>query len=181
VSSENGTQGVSDECLRPDAGTQWLVSTTSVHGSLSLLPATAFQNLLFVSADSPASVEQSLVDRGIDLSGIGIIPVSGSQVEYDGALWTSDPVVPDDLTGLSMRVTRALDALEPGQGWVLFDALNALLMYAQQDRVCRFFDHVIQTTAEQDLRGVYTVASDAVDEEAYTSFQRSVDRTISRQ
>ena len=184
VNSENGTQGATDEQCHLDAGTQLLVSTTTMQDSLSLLPAAAFQHLLIVSSNSPAALEQTLVEGTINLSGIGVVPVSGSPVEYDGDLWTSKAVFPDDLTGLSMRVTSALDALDaldPGQGWVLFDTLNALFMYARRERVCRSFDHVTRAAAERDVRGVYTVAGDALDDEAYASLRRSVDRTVSRQ
>ena len=54
-------------------------------------------------------------------------------------------------------------------------------MYARRERVCRFFDHVTRAAAERDVCGVYTVAGDALDDEAYASLQRSVDRTVSRQ
>lgn len=150
----------------------------SMQQPLQLLPPSISGNLLIVSSDSPAAIEQTLRERGIDLATVGLIPVAGSDIEYDGPLWTSEPVVPDDLTGLSMRFTSALDALEPGHGWVLFDALNALTMYAQSDRVCRFFDHITAKTRDRDLRGIYTVTADAIESETYRSFERSVDRVI---
>jgi len=178
VSSENSTQGFDDGQLRVDPGTQALVSITSMEQPLSVLPANVSGKVLVVSSSAPASVEEMLRDLGVDVSTAGLIPIAGSDIEYDGPLWTSEPVLPDDLTGLSMRYTRALDALEPGHGWVLFDALNALLMYAQRDRVCRFFDHVTSKARERELRGIYTVASDALDDEAFNSFKRSVDRAV---
>lgn len=180
MSSENNTTAIADEQLRVDAGTQLLVSVSSMHQPLSLLPTGMSGNLLIVSSQAPATVEQALRDRGIDPTTAGLVPISGSEIEYDGPLWTSEPVVPDDLTGLSMRFTSALDALEPGHGWVLFDSLNALAMYAQEDRVCRCFDHLAEKARERDLRGVYTVAADALDDETTRSFERSVDRTLDR-
>lgn len=177
MSSDNDTQDV-DGQLRIDSGTQVLVSTGSMQRPLSLLPATPTGNVLVVSSTAPATIERRLRDRGIDLSSVGVVPVTGSDIEYDGPLWVSEPVVPDDLTGLSMRVTSALDALQQGRGWVLVDCLNALAMYADPDRVCRCFEHLTTTVGERALRGVYTVTSDALDEAAYNSFKRSVDRTL---
>lgn len=180
MSSENDTNAIADEPLRVDAGTQLLVSVSSMQQPFSLLPTGTAGNLLVVSSQAPATVEQALRDRGIDPATAGLIPISGSEIEYDGPLWTSAPVVPDDLTGLSMRFTRALDALEPGHGWVLFDSLNALAMYAREDRVCRCFDHLVEKARERELRGVYTIVADALDDETTRSFERSVDRTIDR-
>lgn len=145
---------------------------------LGLLPASAYENLLVVSSDAPPAVEEVLVDQGVDPSNVGMIPISGSAIEYDGPLWTSEPVVPDDLTGLSMRFSSALDALQPGIGWVMFDSLNVLLLYAQEDRVCRFIDHVTTTTRNRDVRGVYTVVRDAVDDATYETIQRSFDQEL---
>lgn len=178
VSSENSTQGSDDGQICIDPGTQALVSITSMEQPFSLLPANVSGNVLIVSSSAPASVEELLREQGIDVSTAGLIPITGSEIDYDGPLWTSKPALPDDLTGVSMRYTRALNALEPGHGWVLFDSLNALLMYAQRDRVCRFFDHVTSKTRDRDLHGIYTVASDALDDEAYNSFKRSVDRVV---
>jgi len=146
----------------------------------SFLPANTSGNILIVSSKAPATVEQALRSHGLDPSTAGLIPIAGSEIDYDGPLWTSDPVVPDDLTGLSMRFTSALDALEPGHGWVLFDSLNALAMYAQRDRVCRCFDHLAEKAREHEIRGVYTVGADALDQEALSSFKRSVDQVIDK-
>lgn len=181
MSSENDTHGIGDEQLRVGPGTQVLVSTTSMQQPLSLLPAKLSGNLLIVSSDTPATIEAELRERGIDPSRAGLVPVAGSDIEYDGPLWTSDPVVPDDLTGLSMRFTSALDALESGHGWVLFDSLNTLAMYANQDRVARFFDHVTATTRDRDLRGIYTVTPDAVEDDVYDTFQHCTDRVLENQ
>jgi len=180
VSSEHNTESIADEQLRIEPGTQLLVSLSSMQRPFSLLPTSLSGNLLIVSSKAPATVERALRDRGIDPATAGLVPITGSEVEYGGALWTSDPVVPDDLTGLSMRFTSALDALEPGHGWVLFESLNALAMYAQTDRVCRCFDHLAERTRDRNLRGIYAVVADALDEEAYNSFERSVDRTLDR-
>lgn len=178
MSSENDTQAIAGEQLRVDPGEQVLVPIDSMQQPLSLLPSTVTGNVLIVSSKSPAEVEQRLRDRGIDLSTVGLIPIAGSEIAYDGPLWTCDPVVPDDLTGLSMRFTRALDALEPGHGWVLFDALNALVMYADRERVCRFFEHVTTKSGDRDIRGIYAAATDALDDEVHNSFSRSVDRVL---
>ena len=178
VSSENDTQGLDDGQLRVDPGTQVLVSTASMQRPLSVLPSTVTGNVLLVSSAAPAAVERRVRDLGIDVGQVGLIPITGSELEYDGPLWTSEPVVPDDLTGLSMRFTSALSALEPGQGWILFDALDELAMYSRQDRICRCFDHLTTTARDNELRGIYTVAGDALEADTYDNFTASVDRLV---
>lgn len=178
VSSENDTQGVGDGQLRVDPGTQVLVSTASMQQPLSVLPSTVTGNVLLVSSTAPGAVERRVRDLGIDVGTVGLIPITGSDVEYDGPLWTSEPVVPDDLTGLSMRFTSALEALEPGQGWILFDALDELAMYSRQDRICRCFDHLTATARDHELRGIYTVAGDALEADTYNDFTAAADRVV---
>ncbi|QGA82789.1 hypothetical protein [Halomicrobium sp. LC1Hm] len=176
--SENDTQGLGDRRLRVEPGTQVLVSMPSMQRSLSLLPRGVTGNVVLVSSTPPATVERRLRERGLAVERVGLVPVTGSEPEYDGPLWTSEPVVPDDLTGLSMRFTSALGALDAGHGWVLFDALDVLAMYAHQDRVCRFFDHVTTAARDRTLRGVYTITGDALDDQLADSFARSVDRVV---
>lgn len=178
VSSENDTQGLGDGQLRVDPGTQVLVSTASMQQPLSVLPSAPTGNVLLVSSTAPAAVERRLRERGIEVGTVGLLPITGSTVDYDGPLWTSEPVVPDDLTGLSMRFTSALDALEAGRGWILCDALDELAMYSRQDRICRCFDHLTTTARDHELKGVYTVAGEALEAETYNNFTASVDRVL---
>lgn len=142
------------------------------------LPPSAFENLLLVTADPPAEVERQIEEMGIEGTSVGIIPITGSPVRYDGDLLTTEGIAPDDLTGLSMRFSTGLDALAPGHGWVLVDSLDVFLLYADEDRVVRFLDHVTAQTRKCDVRGVYSVVSDAIEEQTEARLRRSIDREI---
>lgn len=147
---------------------------------LELLPPEAFRNLLFVSTETPADVEGTLRERGADPSAVGLLPVSGATTEYDGPLSVAEPVVPDDLTGLSIQFTAALDALTPGRGWVCFDSLNVFLLYATENRTQRFFDHAVTRARERNLCGVYGVVREAMDDRAYERLRRGFGAEIDR-
>ncbi|MBV0922822.1 hypothetical protein KTS45_01280 [Halomicroarcula limicola] len=172
--SDEDAVGVADG-LGLETGQQALLSIDSMQSPLRELPPSAYANLLVVASTTPATVAGELSAAGADLRTVGQIPISGSESNYDGPMWTCDPLVPDDLTGLSMRLSRGLDALGAGRGWVLFENLNVFLLYASEDRVVRFLDHAATLARERDIRGVYALVRDAVDDETYARLRRTVD------
>lgn len=178
MSSGNGVRSNAEEHLQLAAGQQALLSIPSVGTPIQHLPPGATDNLLLISSDSPVDVDETLDGMGADPANVGMIPVSGSRVDYNGAMHVSERIVPDDLTGLSMRISEALDALEAGRGWVVFDRVNVLLLYADEERVLRFMDHVAATAHAAELRGLFCIVRDAVDEQTYAKVKRRVDREI---
>lgn len=178
MSSGNDVQGNVEERLKVSPGQQALVTVPSVGSTLEHLPPGATENLLVISSDAPSEIANTLEGMGADLGNVGMIPVSGSEVVYDGPMHVSERVVPDDLTGLSMRFTEALDALQPGRGWIVFDRLNVFLLYADEERVLRFLDHVAATARDEQLRGLFCVVRGALEEQAYAKLRRRVDREI---
>lgn len=165
--------------LALEPGEQALVSVPSMHALLSPLPDDAFDNLLVVSATaSPAKIESAVRERGGDPAAVGVVPITGSPGEYDGPLWTTDPVDPSDLTGVSIRLSNALEYVHAG-GWVVFDTVNVLLMYAHEDRVFRLLDSVVSNVRAKEARGVYYMVRDAVTDETYERFSGLADTAIS--
>ena len=165
--------------LSLDPGEQALVSVPSMGTPLAYLPDDAFDNLLVVSATaSPGKVESVVERRGGDPSAVGVIPVTGSPSEYDGPLWTTDPVDPSDLTGISIRLSTAMNYVLSG-GWVVFDNVNVLLMYGREDQVYRLLDSVADGVRERDARGAYCTVRDAVTDETYDRLAGLFDRTAS--
>ncbi|MFC4551852.1 MULTISPECIES: DUF7504 family protein [Halorussus] len=161
-----------------DPGEQALVTVPSMHPPLSSLPDSAFENLLVVSATaSPSKVESAVERRGGDPAKVGVVPVTGSPSEYDGPLWTTDPVDPSDLTGISIRLSKALRYVT-ADGWVLFDSLNVLLMYAREDQVYRLLDSVVSNVRSREARGAYCIVREAVTEETYSRFREPFDAAI---
>jgi hypothetical protein len=108
----------------------------------------------------------------------GLDRLAGSTFDYDGPMWTCESLVPDDLTGLSMRLSQAFEALGDCRGWLVVENLNVFLLYASEDRVIRFMDHITALAAEHDINGVYMVSRDAVDEATYDRLRLSVDEAV---
>jgi len=164
--------------LSVEPGTQVLLSVSSMQSPLDRLPASACRNLIVVSSESPGDVAERLTARGIDLGAVAHIPISGADHEYGGPMWTCDPLVPDDLTGLSMRLSRAFEAMGDGDGTLLVENLNVFLLYADESRVVRFLDHVTGLAADHGISGVYAVVGDAVDAATYDRIAHSVDSSV---
>ncbi|WP_435175578.1 DUF7504 family protein [Halorussus sp. AFM4] len=172
--------GPGETPVAPDAlagtATQTLVRTPAEADPVAALPDRAFENLLVVSArDHPNRLQTRLERAGRDPTAVGAVPVLPAAEAYDGDLWTTDPVDPDDLTGLAMRFADAMEHVEPGTGWVLVDALGVLLVYADDSRACRFFQTLTSRVRARDVRGVYCVNPDAVADETYERFRAMCD------
>lgn len=160
-------------------GEQALVSVPSMGSPLSVLPDEAFENLLVVSATaSPGKVETLVERRGGDPSKVGVVPVTGSQFDYDGPLWTTDPVDPSDLTGISIRLSKALEHVMRG-GWVVFDNVNVLLMYGREEQVYRLLASVIEIVRDAEACGAYCLVRDAVTDDTYSQFRDLCDTAVS--
>lgn len=164
--------------LSPESGAQLLLSLDSMRSPLRQLPASAFDPLIVVSSDAPGEVADRVTAAGADLDTVGHVPISGSEHAYGGPMWTCDPLVPDDLTGLSMRLSRAFESLGGNGGWLLVKNLNVFLLYASEARVVRFLDHVTALASDHDITAVYAVVEDAVAESTYDRLRLSVDREI---
>lgn len=162
-----------------DSGEQTLVSVPSMGSPLSKLPEEAFENLLVVSATaSPKKVESLVERRGADPETVGVIPVTGSPIEYDGPLWTTDSVDPSDLTGISIRFSNALQHVT-ADGWVVFDSVNVFLMYGQEEKVYRLLDSVIGSVRAKEAQGAYCMVRDAMTDETYSQFAGLCDAKVS--
>jgi hypothetical protein len=158
------------------AGTQTLVRTPADADPLAVLPDRAYDNLLVVAArDHPSKLEARLERRGRAPNTVGVVPVVPAAGEYEGDLWTTDPVAPDDLTGIGMRFSDAVQHVESGTGWVLIDALGVLLMYSEEARVCRFFQTLTNRVRSKQVHGAYCVNPNAIAEETYERLRAMCD------
>ena len=142
------------------------------------LPAEAYENLLVVTVDSPAAVEDAVRAGGGDPANVGIVPVSASQVRYDGPCWTAERVSPSDLTGISIQFSRGEQYLRDGEGWVVVDGLGTLLMYAEETKLYRLLSHLLTRSRGRDLRHV-TGATTSVSAETMARFRGLHDRSVS--
>lgn len=175
MTSQSDVKTGNEPYLRLEAGVQALVAHDSLHPSVSVLPPSAYQNLLVVSPKSPTAVERLLEDVGADVSNVGHLPLASTSHGYSGSMWAASATDPSDLTGLSMRYTRALRALDATRSWVLFDDFNTLIPYNEADRVVRFLTHLSQVTRKGAHRGVYTVVRDAMGDQTYSRLRNVLD------
>jgi len=165
-----------DRVLEVPFGTQALVLTPSLRSPLSLVPADAFDNMLVVSTTRPPKkVEQLVRERDGDPNTVGLVPVSGSPVDYDGPLWTTNVVHPNDLSGIYDRFERGMNHVKPGEGWVVFDNVNVLLMYAERASVGNFMDSVATNVRRRNAAGAYALVRDAVTDETYDTLASGFD------
>lgn len=142
------------------------------------LPAGASRGLIVVSSEPPAAVADRLESVDVELDATAHIPISGAETDYDGPMWTCDPLVPDDLTGLSMRLSRAFEAL--GGGYLLMENLNVFLMYASEERVVRFLDHLTGLAEDHGVTGIYTLDRDSVAADTYDRLRLGFDTELDR-
>ncbi|MFC6953464.1 DUF7504 family protein [Halorubellus litoreus] len=160
-----------EDALDVPSGTQALVLSPSLESPLSRVPVEAFDNMLVVSTTrSPQKVEQLIRERGGDPNTVGLVPVSGSPVDYDGPLWTTSVVHPNDLSGIYERFDRGMNHVKPGEGWVVFDNVNVLLMYAERPSVGNFLDSVATNVRRRNASGAYALVRDAVAEGTHDRF-----------
>lgn len=162
-----------------EPGEQVLVTVEGGKFGYDALPDDAFQNLFVVSVGrEPRKVQQAIEAQGADPKRVGVVPVTGSEVAYDGPLWLAERVGPMDLTGISIEFSRGFSHLTPGSGWMLFDSVSILLMYAGTERVFRLLDSIASACRGRDVRGIYAVDRNALTSETLNTLRGLVDRTI---
>ncbi|WP_053947503.1 DUF7504 family protein [Halolamina sediminis] len=166
--------------LPEEPGRQSLVTIPSMSTGLTALPERGCENLLVVSPWAPDRIESALRDRGVPVGNCGLIPVNGSPVRYDGPLWTTEAVSPADLTGLSMRYCEAMRHVEPGEGWVLIDNVQVLLMYVDADRAVRLLRRLTRQAHERDVTGVVSVDRSAVETRTIATLGQLVGTVVER-
>lgn len=157
-------------------GQQALAAVESVGLPIERLPDAAFENLLVVSVGrTPREIESVARRRGHGPQRVGVVPVSGTDTDYDGPMWCAPRVRPNDLTGISMRFSEGLEYVKPGTGWVLFDNITAMLMYGEQDRVFRLVDSLVSATRARNARGVFAIVREATGDDTYAQFRNLFD------
>jgi hypothetical protein len=165
--------------LDVEPGEQVLISLGGEKFDYGHLPETAFENLLVLSVGrNPRQIERALDSLGVDPRPIGVVPVTGSSITYDGPMWTSNRVSPMDLTGISIEFTRGFEHLHEGRGWVLVDSVSILLMYAEVDRLYRLLDSMVSACRQKEVRGVFVVDADAVAPDTMNRLRSLFDRVV---
>lgn len=144
------------------------------------LPAAAFENLLVLTTHGDLrDVERTVRGRGGDPRCVGVVPISGTAVDYDGDMWVADRVTPGDLTGVSIQFSEGFEHVRPDEGWVVVDSLSVLGMYVEQERLFRLVDSIVTATRSRNARCVLATADGVLGERALTQFRGLVDREVS--
>lgn len=162
-----------------DPGDQVLVSLAGGTFDYERIPAAALENTLVLSVGrTPKQIQRALEALDADPRRVGVVPISGSPVQYAGPMWTSNRVSPMDFTGISIEFNRGFGHLEPGTGWVVVDSVSILLMYAEVARVYRLLDSMVSACREHDVTGVYVVDGSAVTEDTLNRLRGLFDRFV---
>ena len=157
---------------------QVFVRRDSTDDPLAVVPDDVLENALVVSTRGwPDEIETHVADAGLDQERVTVVPVTGSRVRYDGPLDVRGRVGPNDLTGLGVRITEFIEAAP--EGFLLFvDNINLFLMYADHDRVYRFFDSILGRTRTAGGQGLYLSVADAIADETEERFHQLCDRVV---
>ncbi|WP_435129155.1 DUF7504 family protein [Halobaculum sp. D14] len=156
--------------LAAEFGDATLVLLEAMDSLVGCVPAAAFDNALVISPSQPGRVEAAIERRGGDPGQCGHVPVTGSPVSYDGPLWVSSPVDPSDLTGISVRVSQAMEYVKPGEGWLLWEDLQFLLLYADPSNVYRLTSQVLDRARGGDAATVVGLNAAAAEERTVARF-----------
>lgn len=160
------------------AGTQALVKASPHQDLLPLLPDRAFSNLLVVqTSGSPERTERVVRERGFDPARVGVVPVTGSNIGYDGPLWVAERVSPSDLTGLSIQFSNALKYVQEG-GWIVFDNVSTLYMYSDPPRLYRLVSTLTKATRQQSATGLYHVTAGAMSDQDVSTLRNAMDELV---
>lgn len=160
-------------------GEQLLIALDGGKFDYGWLPSEAFENLFVVSVGrEPRKIQQAVEQQGANPRRVGVVPVTGSPVDYDGPLWLANRVGPMDLTGISIEFSRGFSHLTTGEGWMVLDSVSILLMYAGTDRVFRLLDSIASACRSRDLRGLYVVDKKALTPETMNTLRGLFDSTI---
>lgn len=171
MSSDGQQMAQQPEVVRAEAGEQVLFEKATSDPPFEHLPGEAFGNLLVVTTGvTPKQVQRRLESLGHDPRAVGVVPITASEFRYDGPLWVSRRVEPSDLTGISIEVSRGFRYLSPQRGWLTFDSISTLLMYADESRVYRLLAWLVGNARENDVHGVYALARATLDDATYRRF-----------
>lgn len=174
---------VTTEAVEPvdlEEGQQAIAMLSAMDDPLDLLPDHAFDDLLVLSTRGhPQEIQDYVEKRGLDPSGVYVLPVSGSTVRYDGPLTVAERTGPTNLTKVGVVFSNTLESMDDNP-WVLFDNFNILLMYADESRVYRFMDTMIGNVRARDGCGVYCTVRDAVEDQTYEKFRQLCEVEIDR-
>lgn len=151
----------------------------SGQGVVDVLPESALENLLLVTTDGNlGKLERAVEARGGDPRRVGVVPVTGTSVNYDGPLWVTDRVGPSDLTGVSIQFSKAFEHVQPDEGWVAVDSLGVLAMYASTERLFRLMDAVVSAVRGRNARAVLSTADGVLGERAAMQYRGLADEEV---
>ena len=158
------------------------VSLATIPGGASVLddlPDSAFENLLVVAAGtSIRDVENAVESRGGDPRKVGVVPVSGTESNRDTPLWTARRVDPRDLTGISIEVSRGMEYVKPGTGWVVVDSASVLAMYAKPERLVRLLSSIASACREANARCIIAITESVLDDETIQKLAGIADQQV---
>ncbi|MFC3477275.1 DUF7504 family protein [Halobacterium litoreum] len=146
---------------------------------VEVLPPAAFENLLLLTTNGDLRRLERIVSAHGNPNRVGVVPITGSSVNYDGPLWTTDRVNPGDLTGVSIQFSEAFKHVRPDDGWVVVDNIGVLSMYVSRERLFRLVDSVANAVRERNARCVLATARGVLGESGLAQCRGLANREVS--
>lgn len=162
----------------PAPGEQCLVYNDPMNCLLQYLPEQAFEHLLIVTFRTPSAVRESLERRGVEMDGIGIVPLSASDVAPVDTPSQTKAINPSDPTALSVAYTETLETLPDDNGWVVCERTALLELYLEDEIMKRLIKHLTDRAAANGYRGIYELGSDSASTETIQAFEDMTDRSV---
>jgi len=85
---------------------------------------------------------------------------------------------PADLTDLGIAVTTVLGTLKGQKVSLLFDSVNAMLIYISSQNIMKFIHFVTTKLRLMDFSGIFLAVEKGLDPEVFTQLMLFVDRVI---
>ncbi|MDY6765775.1 MAG: ATPase domain-containing protein [Candidatus Nanohaloarchaea archaeon] len=123
---------------------------------------------VYVTINKPYTTMQDVfAEHGISMDSVFFVDAiaketGGELVDRDNVLYMD---APDDLTGMSIVISRAVEQMPDGQKFLFLDSLTTLTIYNTADTVSQFAHFLTGKMRSWDVAGVIMSLEEEVDEE----------------
>ncbi len=136
---------------------------------------------VYVTINKPyTTMEEVFADHSVSTDSVFFVDAiteetGGDTVDRDNVLYMD---APDDLTGLSIVVSRAMEEMPEGNKFLFLDSLTTLTIYNTAETVSQFAHFLTGKMRNWDVAGVIISLEEEVDEELIAQIGQFCDKTI---
>ncbi|MDY6762080.1 MAG: ATPase domain-containing protein [Candidatus Nanohaloarchaea archaeon] len=136
---------------------------------------------VYVTINKPyATIVDVFADHDVSTDSVFFVDAitketGGEEVEQDNVLYMD---APDDLTGLSIVISRAVEEMPDGNKFLFLDSLTTLTIYNTADTVSQFAHFLTGKMRTWNVSGVIMSLEEEVDEELIGKISQFCDCVI---